>query len=81
MITNLPTQESLTEAALKAYFRAWEDLLAIWSDFDGHYESSEHPVISSEWQQEALRAREVLSLDRAPSSLTQQVKCLNHLFR
>ncbi|KFI29424.1 hypothetical protein CN97_16000 [Haematobacter massiliensis] len=52
MITNLPTHESLTEAALKAYFRAWEDLLAIWSDFDGYYESSEYPVISSEWQQE-----------------------------
>lgn len=33
MITNLPTQESLNNVALRTYFRAWNDLIGIWSDF------------------------------------------------
>jgi hypothetical protein len=33
MITNLPTHESLNNAALRTYFRAWNDLIGIWIDF------------------------------------------------
>lgn len=33
MITNLPTQESLNNVALRTYFRAWNDLIGIWWDF------------------------------------------------
>ncbi|MFC3694203.1 hypothetical protein [Chenggangzhangella methanolivorans] len=33
MITNLPTRESLNNVALRIYFRAWSDLLDVWTDF------------------------------------------------
>lgn len=40
MITNLPTQESLNNVALRTYFRAWNNLVVIWLDFTLRYDST-----------------------------------------
>ncbi|OYW34713.1 MAG: hypothetical protein B7Z41_01250 [Rhizobiales bacterium 12-66-7] len=40
MITNLPTQESLNNVALRTYFRAWNELIEIWLDFSLQFEGT-----------------------------------------
>lgn len=53
MITNLPTQESLNNVALRTYFRAWNSLVEIWTDFScffGH--GFDVKTATQEWRDE-----------------------------
>ncbi|MGO8118064.1 hypothetical protein AB9F43_26215 [Rhizobium leguminosarum] len=73
MITNLPTQESLNKVALRTYFRAWNDLIGIWSDFSMHFGivhiKSAVAMWSDEWSEYLLEAQSDL---QAICSLLQQ---------
>lgn len=54
MIINLPTQESLNNVALKIYYRAWDDLLIVFSEFYLMFSESKtiagaREMYSTEW--------------------------------
>jgi hypothetical protein len=53
MITNLPTQESLNNVALRTYFRAWNSLIFIWFDFSHHFgHTDDMKALRREWPDE-----------------------------
>lgn len=52
MITNLPTQESLNNVALRTYFRAWNDLIGIWFDFSTNFGIADIKASLRSWPDE-----------------------------
>jgi hypothetical protein len=74
MITNLPTQESLNNVALRTYFRAWNDLINIWYDFSLRFDQNGDVRASlqnwpEEWSEYLLEAQSDL---QSICSLLQQ---------
>jgi len=74
MIKNLPTHESLNNVALRTYFRAWSDLIEIYSDFSCNYNSEDDVGASlqnwpNEWREYLIEAQSDL---QSICSLLQQ---------
>jgi hypothetical protein len=74
MITNVPTQESLSNVALRTYFRAWNDLIDIWYDFSVRFDQNGDVRASlqnwpEEWREYLLEAQSDL---QSICSLLQQ---------
>jgi len=62
MITNLPTQESLNNVALRTYFRAWNNLIFIWIDFSRYFDYTGkmkdlHRIWPEEWREYLIEAQ------------------------
>ena len=77
MITNLPTHESLNNVALRIYFRAWGDLLDVWTDFALMFEQTMDVQAavenwSTEWKEYLVEAQ--TDLQSISSALQQSME-------